>query len=235
MNRNFLKAKDLEIIRNGVIGSSIEEKPRLFHVYAGNSIAPYVEISAESSTSLTSVIPNPINSLDCSEYFASADFYGSSVQWVHSLASFPKLSQKEQLLENEIERSLNELQKDYVYAIRIRNRLLDLVVSPDELEEGEESVSLGSIKYFIGFIKAYKPKYPDIVITMRGNVKAEWRENNNKLFTIDFFPNGDCKFLCFLPNPNNQKKVDRIGGQATTDTVMNYANDFGINQLIINE
>jgi hypothetical protein len=133
---------------------------------------------------------------------------------------------------NEITDSLNQLYEFYPSASRVKTRLLD-IISDGVLEDGEEPVSLGSIKRFIGFLKTYKPKYPNIVITNYGNVVAEWREHNDKIFTIEFFPDGDCAFLCFKPNSKNPNKVVRFSGLATADTVMDEARD--LTGLILNE
>jgi hypothetical protein len=139
-----------------------------------------------------------------------------------------------------IERSIEEDITDLVdsldncsYAYRLKKRLLDLVAT-DELEEGEDALALGSIKHFIGFVKAFHVKYPDIVITMRGNVKAEWRHGNDKLFAVEFFPSGDCKFITFVPNANNPAKVDRMSGYATTDTVLTHVDMSIKKDLVVN-
>ena len=150
-----------------------------------------------------------------------------------SLSKTNQISQ-DKIIEREIDNICGAIKNGGPNVVKIRQRLLDLIEFYIA-EEGEDPVSLGSIKCFLGFIRQYKPIYPDIVITMWGNIKAEWRESNNKLFTIDFYPNGNCKFLCFLPNSNNPNKVDMVGGQATADTVMSYAKGFGISELFINE
>lgn len=124
--------------------------------------------------------------------------------------------------------------KGYLYSFEITQRLSELMDDSD-LEE-EEPISVGSIRQFIGFIRTYSDsKLPNIYASYEGNIQAEWYESDNRLFNIEFFPNGDCKYLIFAPNTRHPKKTVKHVAHATVDTVIEYSNSFGVRKLITDD
>lgn len=197
------------------IPSSINNKNDIESTAYGEKCMLFVEINDNYSTIPHSTFHNKDYELISSEFYEPL--------FVHDNKGTYKL-------EKLINFALENLPYNYLYNQKIKTRLLDLI-DTDGMGDWEEQPSLGSIKYFIGFINAYKPKYPDIVISPQGNTKVEWHKNNNNLFTLEFFPNGSCKFLHFYTDEINHGRVNRIGGQITVNTLDDYLKQEKIKNL----
>ncbi len=203
--------------------------------YTDNNIKDQSVIGSSTASDETRILFFEINDNDSTKFYSAyhdEDFVYELPESDIYQPLFIHDNKRDSKLEKSISTALENLQYNYPYNKKIKNRLLDLI-DIDEMEDWEAKPSLGSIKYFIGFINAYKPKYPDIVISPQGNTKVEWYTNNDNLFTIEFFPNGDCRFLCFSTNLHNPERVNRISGQITVDTLDDYLEKKQIKRLTL--
>jgi len=125
----------------------------------------------------------------------------------------------------------DDLGVDYLEGLK--SRLLTL--SKYELEEDELPISLGSLKFFIGFIKDIKPDKPSVVVTSNGFMQAQWKIDNSNLLTIIFKPEGEISFLLFNPNPRNPQKIRRISGAMLIDELVDSMEPLGIAQVLVSE
>ena len=116
------------------------------------------------------------------------------------------------------------------YFEEIKSRLLSL--SSYDLEEGETPISVGSIRYFIGFLKEIRPVKPSIVITPFGYVQAQWKESNSNLLTIVFKPEGEVSFVVFRENSRNTEIIKRLSGVLLVDEIISSLESFDIDRLL---
>lgn len=94
---------------------------------------------------------------------------------------------------------------------RLANRaefLLEVTIedAPDELEQLPES-----LRNFIAFLQSSPHlKYPDIVVSPRGNIRAQWQDAPNKHFSAEFLTTGQAAFVVFAPHRKGTKRVSGI-------------------------
>lgn len=104
--------------------------------------------------------------------------------------------------------SCETLEVDYVN--RLIKRLEFLATSSGAVDD--LPMQIGSLKYFINFIRAHSPKYPDIVLTPDGEVRAEWRTDRKHHFVSEFLPNGFVRYLAFVVSQKDDKQIERNTG-----------------------
>ena len=98
------------------------------------------------------------------------------------------------------------------YGERMASRLEYLATEAD-VDSGDSPMSADSLRSLIYFLQANpRLKYPDLVLAPSGEIGAEWYGGPNKLFSIDFRPNGDTAYVVRVPNGDNPKKFDRASG-----------------------
>lgn len=93
----------------------------------------------------------------------------------------------------------------------------------DAKEENPEGqlISIDSLRRFYEFIVANPLlTYPKIALTPDGYMYARWRAAREKLFSAQFLPDGDVRFVIFRPNTKHKNKVTRISGLTTADALI---------------
>lgn len=116
----------------------------------------------------------------------------------------------------------------------ISDRLLQLISFDDELEPGEEPISLLSIKKFLRFLLEHENIYEcSIVITYNGNVKAKWEYSEDQIFSIEFYPSDDVRYLAFVPNTKRSDGVERTAGWSTVYDVFDRAEALGVMEWVM--
>ena len=100
-------------------------------------------------------------------------------------------------------------------------RLLALYYDAKEEDPDSLGMSAGSLRSFTNFILSHTNlKCPTISLTPDYNIYASWRCEQNRVFSVHFFPNGDARFVIFKPNNRHPERITRISGVATTDILM---------------
>ncbi|MFH1596375.1 MAG: hypothetical protein ABIG94_08430 [Pseudomonadota bacterium] len=108
------------------------------------------------------------------------------------------------------------------------NRLGQILSFQEELEPGEQPLSLPSLKQFIRFLIEHSDlREPSIVATDRGNVKAIWEYSEKQIFWIEFYPSGDVRYLAFVPNERRSDRVERTAAWSTASDVFERAQSLG--------
>lgn len=107
------------------------------------------------------------------------------------------------------------------YRDKLAARITELVtIFEEEKSEGCE-ISFEALHSFIDFLeKNSQLRYPKLALTRNGNIYAQWCVSNEKLFSIQFHPDGNATFVIFRPNSRHRGKVVRISGIVTTDMIM---------------
>lgn len=88
---------------------------------------------------------------------------------------------------------------------------LEFLAKPSE-DLSEPTLSLGSLKQFISFIKSHNFQQPELVLSFDGNVRAEWWQDRAHHFAAEFLPDGLVKIVEFVESPIDPNKVERISG-----------------------
>ncbi|MCP5002895.1 MAG: hypothetical protein GY941_02945 [Planctomycetes bacterium] len=131
------------------------------------------------------------------------------------------------LLDNEEDQT-----QDLIFRIRtstsilyreiLANRLLTLFNDAKEEDPASFGIAVDSLRNFYNFLHLHTNlKYPSISLTPDDNIYASWRDEQNKVFSVLFLPNGeDARFVIFKPNNRHPKRQIRISGTATTDILI---------------
>ena len=107
------------------------------------------------------------------------------------------------------------------YKGNLANKLLTLFNDAKEEDPYSLGMSAGSLRSFTNFLLSHTNlKCPTISLTPDYNIYASWRCEQNRVFSLHFFPNGDARFVIFKPNNRHPERVTRISGVATTDILM---------------
>jgi len=107
------------------------------------------------------------------------------------------------------------------YKDNLANKLLTLFNDAKEEDPDSLGMSAGSLRSFTNFILSQTNlKCPTISLTPDYNIYASWRCEQNRVFSVHFFPNGDARFVIFKPNNRHPERITRISGVATTDILM---------------
>ena len=107
------------------------------------------------------------------------------------------------------------------YKDNLANKLLTLFNDAKEEDPYSLGMSVGSLRSFTNFLLSHTNlKCPTISLTPDYNIYASWRCEQNRVFSVHFFPNGDARFVIFKPNNRHPERITRISGVATTDILM---------------
>lgn len=115
----------------------------------------------------------------------------------------------------------------------LTNRILTLLQEAKEEEPISTGISAGSLQNFYDFMRIHTSlKYPAISLTPDYNIYSSWRGDQNRLLSAHFLPNGEVRFVIFKPNDMHPGKQIRISGKATTDALMEIAEQNGVAEWI---
>lgn len=104
------------------------------------------------------------------------------------------------------------------YKERLANRLITLFKDAKEEDSACIGISASSLRCFYNFIQLHTNlKCPTISLTPEYNIYASWRDDQNRVFSVHFLPNGDVRFVIFKPNAMHPEQKIRICGTATAD------------------
>ena len=123
--------------------------------------------------------------------------------------------------------------KSICYRESLANRLLTLFNDAKEEDPDCLGIAAKSLRNFNNFIYLHTNlKCPTISLTPDYNIYASWRDEQNRVFSINFLPNADVRFVIFKPNDRHPERKIRISGVATTDILMETVTPYGIGDWI---
>ncbi len=116
------------------------------------------------------------------------------------------------------------------YQNSLANRLLTLFNDAKEEDSTSLGIAVGSLRNFYNFLHLHTNlKYPNISLTPDDNIYTSWRDEQNKVFSVLFLPNGeDARFVIFKPNNRHPKRQIRISGTATTDILIETVEPYNV-------
>jgi len=115
------------------------------------------------------------------------------------------------------------------YRQKLANRLVTLFKDAKEEDPTCLGISAGSLRYFYNFLQLHTNlKCPTISLTPEYNIYASWRDDQKRLFSVLFLPNGDVRFVIFKPNDRHPELKIRISGITTTDFLMETVAPYGV-------
>ncbi len=84
-----------------------------------------------------------------------------------------------------------------------------------------------SLTDFLRFLASHSwARNPQLTITPRGMLRAQWRSAGNRHFASEFLGEGQCSFVLFAPDVSDPSKIARIPGMVSLrsllDTVRPY-------------
>lgn len=107
------------------------------------------------------------------------------------------------------------------YRDSLANRLLTLFNDAKEEDPISLGIAAGSLRNFYKFLLLHTNlKCPTISLTPDYNIYASWRGEQKRIFSVHFLPNGDARFVIFIPNVRHPERQIRISGAVTNDILM---------------
>lgn len=115
------------------------------------------------------------------------------------------------------------------YRERLANRLVTLFKDAKEDDSASPGIAVGSLRNFYNFLRLHTNlKCPTISLSPEYNIYASWRDDQNRVFSVHFLPNGDVRFVIFKPNDRHPERKIRISGTATTDILKETVAPYGV-------
>ncbi len=111
--------------------------------------------------------------------------------------------------------------KTIPYRNSLANRLLTLFHDAKEEDPASLGIAAGSLRNFYKFLLLHTNlKCPTISLAPDYNIYASWRGEQRRIFSVHFLPNGDARFVIFMPNVKHPERQIRISGAVTADILM---------------
>lgn len=109
---------------------------------------------------------------------------------------------------------------------KLGNRLEVLFEAAKEENPDKVMFSSASLRNFVAFLQSESHlKYPDVVVSPSGNIRAQWSAARNKHFAAEFLPNEDVRFVLFTPHPD---RTVRMSGIASINALMETVQPHGV-------
>ena len=116
----------------------------------------------------------------------------------------------------------------------LANRLIVLFNDAKEEDSNSPGVAVGSLRNFYHFLQEYTNlKYPNITLTPDNNIYTSWEDEQDRLFSVHFLPNGITNFVIFKPNDRHPERPIRLSGITTSDILMETVAPNGVNDWIL--
>ncbi len=120
------------------------------------------------------------------------------------------------------------------FAGQLAKRLEYLAETSLEEYPDQAPISPQSLRSFIDFVRSIPNLvFPTVVLTPAGNIRAEWTKTRNKHLAIEFLPNGDVRFVVFVPDPKKPYKTARVSGLSTIDSIIRFVHPYGVLQWVL--
>lgn len=109
------------------------------------------------------------------------------------------------------------------YGGRVAARLTDLF--NESISDGEGVMSLGSLKYAWNFLQKIQPAaYPDIALSLMGNIKFGWGRSVDGRFSAEFFPNGRVRYVMLYKDNIADIRSNHISAESASEVVLSQLN-----------
>lgn len=119
------------------------------------------------------------------------------------------------------------------YAAQLVDRLRLLVRASAEEFPDQAPLRNESLRDFISLLQINPGlRYPGLVMTNTGNLRAVWRESSSRFFGVEFKGGRDIQFVVFAPDSKRPEKILRNSGDATLDTFARLVLAYGANPWV---
>lgn len=118
---------------------------------------------------------------------------------------------------------------DMPFGKRLAARLESLTETSKEEFPEQEPISHRSLHDFLIFIRSVLDiAYPDVVLTYKGHIRAEWTKSRNRHFAVEFLGANEVRFVVFAPDPKKPYKTNRASGLSALDSLMELVRPYGV-------
>jgi len=76
-------------------------------------------------------------------------------------------------------------------------------------------------------------KCPSISLTPDNDIYVSWRNEEHRLFSVHFLPNGDARFVIFAPDQEHPTKQVRVCGATATTALLETVAPYGVLDWIL--
>ena len=117
---------------------------------------------------------------------------------------------------------------------RLVQRLQELLRDVTEEEDTDSSISATSLENFFEFVRE-NPNltFPKLAVTPDGYIYARWKADRQKLFSAQFLPDGNVRFVVFKPNPRHKNVTARFSGLTTSDSIIDEIRNHNISNWVL--
>lgn len=93
--------------------------------------------------------------------------------------------------------------------------------------------SLSSLDGFIMFMgNLIRPKFPKLVMTPRGNIRAIWKKEKAEHIALEFLPNDDIRWVVFRNDSKDTRRKIRVGGIVPSYRLLEVVRPYDIANFI---
>jgi len=210
--RDFIAKKETVIIAHGYtsIATAVGGAHGTVNISGGNIAYAYATIGGGN-------IP-----------YAYATIGGSNIPYAY--ATLTKID----LIENKDDETKNlitRIRSNPLLSCReqLANRLAELFSDSKEEDPDSVGINADSLRSFNTLLTSYPNlKCPEISLTPDNDIYISWKREQDKLFSVHLSPNGDSRFVLFLPNDLHPGRPIRISGLTTTDKLIETISSQGV-------
>jgi hypothetical protein len=117
----------------------------------------------------------------------------------------------------------------------LADKLIKLFNFAKEESQASPGISIKSLSSFYDFLILHENiKIPNLSLTPDHNIYASWRAEN-RLFSAHFLPDGNIRFVLFIPNNRHPNQKIRMSGTVTGDTLMEVVASESLIDWVISE
>ncbi len=122
------------------------------------------------------------------------------------------------------------------YSKQLVSRLQEILVALNDDSESDSSISIASLEGFFNFARQNLDlAFPQIALTPDGNIYARWKVDRQRLFSAQFLPKGDVRFVVFRPNSLHQNMTVRFSGLTTADCLIEEIRNHRVSAWVLEQ
>jgi len=115
------------------------------------------------------------------------------------------------------------------YADELANRLDYLLKASIEEAPEQDPISQESLCGFIKFLDMVPNLVePDVVLSLTGNICAEWYRSPREFFSVEFLPTGQTHYVVFSRDSEYPSQTDRASGVVSANSLLTKVKHFNV-------
>lgn len=165
----------------------------------------------------------------------TVDTVGSLVDYSYSIHAYEANTPFGQLFDWEDEKRMDLIEgvrkSSLPYTDKIYHRLNKLIEASEEEYPNSKLTSIDSLYGFIKFLKEFEKlniQYPDITLTLLGNIRIQWQRDRVHYLSVEFISNQEVKIVLFSPDSKIIGKISRISAKMPIVSIFDNLQSYNV-------